>query len=153
MYFQLIGRFGAFQVEVVVFECFPGYRHDDPFVVDGWRINVEVQESQGFLLFCAVGDAVPVYRFEAVQVVVRGVEPGVADHFEDHVLVFAVYREKMVGETHQDVLSEDLGFALDVDFGLIPGDGGLVFVGMFDHLSHDRITLLGRYRFGRPAQQ
>ena len=94
------GRFDAFQVEVVVFECFMSYWHDDPFVVDGWRIDVQVQKCQDFLLFCAVGDAVSVYRFEAVQVVVRSVELGVADHLEDHILVLPVYRKKMMGETH-----------------------------------------------------
>ncbi len=94
------GRFDAFQVEVVVFECFMSYWHDDPFVVDGWRIDVQVQKCQDFLLFCAVGDAVSVYRFEAVQVVVRSVELGVADHLEDHILVLPIYRKKMMGETH-----------------------------------------------------
>ena len=64
------------------------YWHDDPFVVDGWRIDVQVQKCQDFLLFCAVGD------------VVRSVELGVADHLEDHILVLPVYRKKMMGETH-----------------------------------------------------
>ena len=130
-----------------------GYRHDDPFVVDGRRIDVQVQERQDFLLFCAVGDAVPVYRFEAVQVVVGGVELGVADHLEDHILVFSVYREKVMGETHQDILFEDFGLAFDIDFGLVPGNDRFVFIGLLDYLSHNRIPLLGRYRFGRPAQQ
>ena len=55
-----------------------------------------------------------------MQVVVRGVELGVADHLEDHILVLPVYREKMMGETHQDVLFETMmnacmGDDFDVD--------------------------------------
>ena len=120
-----------------------GYRHDDPFVVDGRRINIQVQECQYFLLFCAIGDTVPVYCFEAVQVVVRGVELGVADHLEDHILVLPVYREKMMGETHQDVLFEDFRFTFDIDFGLVTGNDCFVFVGLLDYLPHNRIPLLG----------
>ena len=105
-------------------------------------IDVQVQERQDFLLFCAVGDAVPVYRFEAVQVVVGGVELGVADHLEDHVLVLPVYREKVMGETHQEVLFEDLGLAFDIDFGLVAGNDCFVFVGLLDHHLHNGISLL-----------
>ena len=130
-----------------------GYRHDDSFVVDGWRIDIQIQECQDFLLLCTVGDAVPVYRFEAVQVVVRSVEFGVADHLEDHILVLSVYREKMVGETHQEILFEDFRLAFDIYFRFVPRNDCLVFVGMFDHLLHNRIPLLGGCCFRRPAQQ
>ena len=57
--------------------------------------------------------------------------------------VLPVYREKMMGETHQDVLFEDFRFAFDIDFGLVTGNDCFVFVGLLDYLPHNRIPLLG----------
>ena len=92
--------------------------------------------------FALVGDAVTVDRLYVVDIVVGCVIAGLAHHLEEHILVPPIDREDMVRQTHQYVLLQDLGTPLDINLGLVHGDGVPILRGFPDGEPHDGIRLL-----------
>lgn len=146
---SLLGFLDAFQIESIEFGGFAGDGHDDTLVIDGRRIDVEVEEGEYLLLLGFVGDAVAVDCLEMVQVTVGRVELGVANHLEDHVGRLPVDGQNMVGEAHQKILFEYFHFTLDVNLRFILGNYGAVSVGMSDDIPHDGVALPDGWAFGQ----
>ena len=130
------------QLETIVPERVLGRRHEDRLVVGGLGIDVEVEEGERLQLFLLVRDRAGVDRFHGVGKVVGGIVTGIRHQLEELVVISPVEREKMIGETDQEVFLQDLGAPLQVDLGAIFLDDILIDARLLDDPSNDRFGRL-----------